>query len=611
MSSSATAWRQPHHDGSPLYVSNPNPKLGDTVAVFLRAPHPSGVSQAHVRVVVDGEPAWFNAHVDRTDAVETWYRADISVANPIASYRWLIDGGTYNYRWVTGAGVVEHDVTDATDFKLTTFAPPPTWADDAVVYHIFPDRFARSTSRPAPAWAIPQAWDDPVVGDGALAALQWYGGDLDGVVMHLDHLQSLSVNTVYLTPIFPAGSNHRYDAASFDTVDPLLGGDDALARLSDALHARGMRLIGDLTTNHAGVTHAWFEAAVADRSAAEAGYFIFREHPGDYLSWLDVPSLPKLNHQDARLRELLYEGPDSVVAQWLRPPGNLDGWRIDVANMTGRHGDVDLNHDVALAIRATMTNVAPDALLLAEHGHDYTQDVMGDGWHGTMNYSGFARPIWSWLRAPDHSFRAPTGAPIDLPRIAGEDMVATMRAFTAGVPWDVTRHNLTILSSHDSPRAMTVLGAPELVAVAAGLMATLPGIPSLYAGDEIGLEGVNGEDGRRPFPWDAPETWDGRLLAAWRGLLGLRTQLQALRTGGMRWLHVGADCIVFIRELADQCVLVQATRSSAEPVTLPAQHFGGGRPWTGLLGAADLAPNEYEELSLPNDGPAIRLWLLP
>lgn len=611
MSQPAMLWCEPHHDGSPLYLSNEQPVLGQVVSVYLRAPHEAGITQAHVRVVTDGEPAWFSASVDRVDDADTWYRVDMPVENPIASYRWLVDGGPRDYRWVNGRGVFEHDITDAGDFKLTTFPPAPQWADDAVVYHVFPDRFARSTQRPAPEWAIAQEWDDPVIGSGPETPFQWYGGDLDGIRQHLDHIQSLGANTVYLTPIFPAHSSHRYDASSFDVVDPSLGGDEALVRLSDALHARGMRLIGDLTTNHAGATHSWFLSATADGSATEAGYFLFEQHPERYLSWLGVQSLPRLNHLDAGLRERFYEGPDSVVANWLRPPGNLDGWRIDVANMTGRHGDIDVNQDVARSIRTTMLQAAPDSLLLAEHGHDFTRDLMGDGWHGTMNYSGFSRAVWAWLRSPDNEFRPTVGMPMDLPRLSGSQMVSTMLEFTAGVPWDVTRHNLNILSSHDSPRALTILGSPALVRVAAGLMATLPGIPSLYSGDEIGLEGTNGEDGRRPFPWHRQDDWDRETLAAWQGLFQTRAELPALRTGGLRWVAATSDSIVYLRELPGQRVLVQATRGECERVRLPARHFGAGQVLTGLTGTADLAPDQNNLLSLPNDGPAIRLWLVP
>jgi len=209
------------------------PEVGDLVSVFVRVPKASGVRRALLRTLVDREQSLTETVVDRVTEHDVWLRGH-------------------------GEGVHGHDVTDAADFRITTHPAPPAWAADAVLYQVFPDRFAKSVDRPAPDWAIPQAWDDPVVGDGPEAALQFYGGDLDGITAHLDHVAATGANTLYLTPIFPARSNHRYDASTFGAVDPLLGGERALARLADALHERGMRLIGDLTANHCGAGHEWF-----------------------------------------------------------------------------------------------------------------------------------------------------------------------------------------------------------------------------------------------------------------------------------------------------------------------------------------------------------------
>ena len=138
---------------------------------------------------------------------------------------------------------------------------------------------APRTGGNTPAWAIPQSWDDPVIGRGPETPYQLYGGDLDGIIEHLDHIASLGVNTIYLTPVFPAQSNHRYDAWSFDRVDPVLGGDEALVRLTAAAHARGMRVMGDFTTNHCGDAHEWFRTAIADRSAGSGVLPV--PHPSD------------------------------------------------------------------------------------------------------------------------------------------------------------------------------------------------------------------------------------------------------------------------------------------------------------------------------------------
>ena len=127
------------------------------------------------------------------------------------------------------------------------------------------------------------------------------------------------MGTLYLTPFFPAESNHRYNASTFDRIDPLLGGDAAFARLADAAHARGMRLMGDLTTNHCGNTHEWFQAAVADPTSVEAGFYFFTQHPDQYAAWWDLPQMPIFDHRSPELRRRLYDGPDSVVAAGWAP----------------------------------------------------------------------------------------------------------------------------------------------------------------------------------------------------------------------------------------------------------------------------------------------------
>ena len=207
------------------------------------------------------------------------------------------------------------------------------------------------THRPTPDWAIPAEWTDPVDLVPPARSAQFYGGDLDGVREHLDHLEALGINLLYLTPFFPARSNHRYDASTFDHVDPLLGDDDALVRLVEAAHARGIRVIGDLTSNHSGDAHEWFRAAQADPDSPERSFYYLHDD-GSYESWLGVPSLPKFDWKSPELRRRFIEGPESVVARFLAPPFNLDGWRIDVANMTGRLGDEDLNESVRRTIRA-------------------------------------------------------------------------------------------------------------------------------------------------------------------------------------------------------------------------------------------------------------------
>jgi alpha-glucosidase len=432
---------------------------------------------------------------------------------------------------------------------------------------------------------------------------QFYGGDLDGIVEHLDHIVDLGANAIYLTPIFPARSNHRYNATSFDSVDPLLGGDEALARLSTAAHARGLHLIGDLTTNHSGDDHTWFTAALA--GGPERGFYYFDEG-GGYASWMGHRTLPKFNLESPELRERLFGRGDSVVARWLRPPFDLDGWRIDVANMTGRYGPFDHGHDVARELRATLDAVRPGSVLLAEHCHDFATDLVGDGWQGAMNYAGFTRPVWSWLTATANGLGF-LGMPQRIPRRSGGDTIATMRDFLAGTAWKVALRHWNLLASHDTPRFRTVTGDPAALRLGIGLQMTYPGAPMIFAGEELGLEAVDGEHARTPMPWSRPEAWDRETLATFRELIALRRVHPALRTGGLRWVIAADDAVGYLRETAEARLLVVVARGPWSGSALQGR-LAAGPPQT-LYGGIDLVASERVVI-VPGAGPCVGIWRL-
>jgi alpha-glucosidase len=332
---------RPHHDGSPLYVSSQAPVLGERVRIRMRVPHAFGALKlVRIRSNPDREPRFDDAHVVHRDAAAVWWQASVEIENPVHGYRFLLereDGATH---WLTSAGLSHTETRDFDDFRIVSYAEPPEWGRSSVMYQVFPDRFARSAAaaeRTPPPWAEPAQWTDPVAHAGESTWRQFYGGDLDGIREHLDHLVDLGVDLLYITPVFPAGSNHRYDAHSFDMVDPLLGGDEALVRLVMAAHEKGIRVIGDLTTNHSGDTHEWFRAALGRPGAPESEFYLWLDSEQTaYVSWMGVPSLPKFNWRAAELQRRFIDGLDSVVAKWLKPPYSLDGWRVDVANMTAR-----------------------------------------------------------------------------------------------------------------------------------------------------------------------------------------------------------------------------------------------------------------------------------
>ncbi len=549
------------HDASPLCVAAPaSLAIGDTVTVRLRTR--GAVDAVSARYSRDGDPRFAVAQAGEADEGGwRWWDVDVPVLNERVNYRFVV--AAHGLGWsVNVLGCHDIEVPDADDFRLSVAPQPPEWVHQGTTYEIFPDRFARG-SRPRegdlPDWADPAAWEEPVAHGTPRAVRQWYGGTLWGVAEHLDDLARLGVTTIYLTPFFPAQSNHRYDATTFGHVDPLLGGDEALAHLTAEAAARGMHVIGDLTLHHTGSAHEWFLAAMSDPGSPEAGFYFFAPDRLSYAGFFDLPGMPKLDHSDPELRRRLYEGPDSVVAHFVRDLG-LSGWRIDVAQSAGVHGPVDDTDLVARLTRRTLDDLATDLgvpalYLVAELQHDARAKLAGGGWQATMNYAGFTRPVWSWLTdgRADHHW----GAPIDVGRYGGAQMVRAIEAFSGAVPWPARLASLSVLDSHDTPRLRSVAGraGQHLGAV---LQFTLPGTPMVYAGDEVGLEGLNLEDSRRPYPPVGRR--DEATLAHYRGLARVRGEFEPLRAGGVRWLHADDDLVVFVRELAAGAALVALDR---------------------------------------------------
>ena len=578
---------EPHHDGSELYVQEQPRDLGDTAVVRLRAPNGSA-GRVWLRYCVDGEPHTTEAVVDESGGDETWWRASFELGNPLVRYRWLVDGGAAGYRWVNGVGAHQRDVPGADDFLIEIGQGAPDWHARSVVYEIFPDRFATSGAAagvPQPDWAVRRPWNALPDGRGPNTPFELYGGDLRGIERRLEHIEELGANVVYLTPFFPAGSTHRYDASSFDVVDPLLGGDDALRSLLAAAHGRGMRVVGDLTLNHCGAGHEWFLRAAHDPTAPERDFFFFDGSPPlGYACWLGVTSLPTLNWSSPALRVKM----ERVFLRWLDE--GLDGWRIDVANMVGRHLSLDVNREVAEWAAALIDQ----RLLIAEHGSDYRRELEGRGWQGVMNYAGFLRPAWWWLNGGGVEEEVFSSTPA--PAYSGTDAVAVMRTFRAGVSWDAVLNSWALLDSHDTARFRVVAASRARHVVGIGLQMTTPGVPMIFAGDEIGLEGEWREDARRTMPWDRPESWDFELLGEYRSLVALRRSHQALAVGGLRYVHVGDDEIAYLRELRGERLLCLASRASHVPVHVP---------------FADLETLYGEDAPggvLPGHGPAFHVW---
>lgn len=499
-----------------------------------------------------------------------WWTIDFAIKQPLEHYRFLIeaDDGVW---WYTAKGVQIQEPLDSFDFRIVADYQAPSWILHTVFYQIFPDRFANGdpSTNPKPedyehAGQRPQTYEWGSDPDPAqIFPLVFYGGDLFGVQQKLDYLESLGVNGVYLNPIFSADSNHKYDVADYENVDRHFGGNNALKSLREKLTRRNMRYMMDIVPNHCGYSHAWFQTARNDPSAPEADYFTFHQHPDQYESWLGVWTLPKLNYKSDTLRQKMYGLPDSVMRKWLAPPFSADGWRVDVANMLGRQGETQIGTAVTREMRQSIKSSAPDSFLLGENFFDATAQMQGDQYDSIMNYMGFTKPLLYWLceyklgawgmRDSIRSARAyPTAA-----------MLATMQERLAVVPWQLALQQFNLLGSHDTARIRTLVGGNDaLHKLAVTVLLTYPGVPSIYYGDEIGMEDHPQLEQRGCMVWDETQ-WNNDLFTHYQRLIALRRSAEALQTGSLQIVGHGADWFAYLREGKDQSMLIIANRGDA------------------------------------------------
>lgn len=563
-----------HHDGSPKYVSG-EMRIGKTARVRVRADVAAPIRKMFVRTCPDGEQKIAPMTRAADEGVSAFWEADLPLNMPRTGYRFLIQAEDGDW-WLSQRGASQATPTDAADFRLLADANFPSWVTGSVFYQIFPDRFAdgdpASNVRTGEYTCYgrdvtARAWGERPRKHNEGGGVEFFGGDLQGITQKLDYLQELGITAVYLNPIFTSPSNHKYDVADYYHVDPHFGGEQALIELRRALDQRGMRLMLDMVPNHCASAHPWFTDAQANPRAVTAEFFTFHHHPNDYESWLGVKSLPKLNYRSQRLREVMFEDDDAIMRYWLREPFRVDAWRLDVANMMGKQGATQLGHKIGRAVRRAIKQEKPDAFLLGEHFFDGTPHLQGDELDASMNYRGFTFPLLNWLTGFDMAsvwgMEWASGA-----RMPTSDFVAQLKDFASAIPWQVATRQYNLLGSHDTPRVLSVVkGDLNQLRAAVAMLFTYPGAPSIFYGEEIGLEGWGDPDCRRCMEWDEAN-WNGAVRELYTRLIALRRKNSALQNGGLQWLLAQGETLAFMREDDHRRVIVVARRGADEAHTL-------------------------------------------
>ena len=409
-------------------------------------------------------------------------------------------------------------------FAIIPSLDAPAWVAGSTCYQIFPDRFARGDSSlgaregeygfdggivtTPPFDSVPRPFETS-------RCLDFYNGDLKGIEGKADYLASLGITAIYLNPVNDARTVHRYDAVDFFNVDPRLGGNEALASLVRTMHSRGIRVILDISINHTGSACPWLRKALEDPSSEEAGFYYIED--GRARCWQGVQTLVQLNYGSSRLRDLIYRSPDSAMQKFVRPPFGIDGWRLDVAPEVGRAGSDQLCTEIWREMRRCLKGIRHDLYIVGEDWDDGSPYMQGDMWDGVMNYYGASRLLRSWMGESDRFVTPGWGHdPSRVPRFTGSEMEAGLKDAVSSVPDQAVYFQMNLIDSHDTPRLhndMQVMDR-ELYKGAVMCMYLLPGMPSVYYGDEVQIAGRMGsvEGARYPMDWSR-RSWDEDMLA--------------------------------------------------------------------------------------------------
>ncbi len=426
-------------------------------------------------------------------------------------------------------------------------AVTPDWVKDAIFYQIFPDRFARSDRVPKPHNLEP--WDSPPTAYG------FKGGDLIGVLEHLDYLLDLGVNAIYFTPIFQSTANHRYHTYDYFQVDPILGGNEAFRQLLDEAHRRGIRIILDGVFNHASRGFYQFNHTLENGTASPYyDWFIFKRFPlhayddygpPGYEAWWNLRALPKFNTANPQVREFIYR----VAEYWIDQ--GIDGWRLDVP------GEID-DDEFWREFRRRVKAANPDAYIVGEIWQRADRWLVGDQFDAVMNYQ-FTRACLSFFVGADEEVRQLTHGH-SYGEVANFDARAFGRRLEEVLTWypaEIAYAQLNLLDSHDTARYLTI-AKRDVTALKLAILAMMayPGAPMIYYGDEIGMLGGKDPDSRRSMVWDRSR-WDQDLRETVRRYIALRKKYAALRRRGeYAHLYSEGQVYAFARQREGETVLV-------------------------------------------------------
>lgn len=551
-------WNGLFHDQGPLYDSNPEPTATQAVTLTLRT-FKSDITSANIKYYdsADGAYHWVAMHWTANDATGTFdlWQGTVPASASEKYYRLQINDGTAT-AWYNAAGISSAEPSSG-DFYIIPGFKTPAWMKNGVMYQIFPDRFYNGDGSNdvtngqytyAGCATEQHAWGSSVFSNasGCNSAV-FFGGDLAGIDQKLGYIKNtIGADIIYLNPVFRSPTNHKYDTEDYATVDPAFGSNTLLQTLAADIHgtANGPKgyLVLDGVFNHTGDTHQWFDkynwwtttGAYESTGSPWYGYYTFQTWPNAYSAFFGIPSMPKLDYgaSGSAVRNAIYGSGTSVVQTYLKPPYNIDGWRLDAAQYLdagGNNGSDTTNHQIMAELRNAVKSVNPNADILGEFwGNAGPWTGGGDQWDGAMNYDGFMQPVSEWITGKDYNGNAAS--------IPSSQFDSWLHGTRANYPTNVQQVMSNGLGSHDVTRFGNRAGGDIWKTyLALFFQMTYVGTPTIYYGDEYGMQGGADPDNRRTFDWTVG-TPTNSAVALTQKLVAIRNGYPALRTGSFMTL---------------------------------------------------------------------------
>ncbi|MFD2671411.1 alpha-glycosidase [Marinicrinis sediminis] len=450
---------------------------------------------------------------------------------------------------------------------------PPAWVKEAVFYQIFPERFANGDPSLDPEHV--EEWG------GTPTPYNYFGGDIQGVIDHLDHLQKLGVTCIYFTPLFESPTNHKYDTIDYMKIDPQFGDEEKLKELVRECHQRDMKVMLDAVFNHSGRLFEPFQDVIKHGPDSKyADWFIIREFPIDVVD--DIPTydtfsfernMPKFNTENPEVKEYLL----NVARYWIEEVG-IDSWRLDVAN--------EVDHQFWREFRQAVKEINPDVYILGEIWHDSMMWLQGDQFDAVMNYL-FTNSVLDFF-AKDA---------VDSKQFA--EAIYSLQAF---YPQHISEVMFNLLDSHDTPRLLHMCQEDKRkMKLAALFQLTYTGAPCIYYGDEFGLTGENDPGCRKCMVWEEKDQ-DLDLFDFYRNLIALRRMYPAFRTGSLTFLQAEAEDKRLVYERRDEhhsFIIAVNNEDKAQTISFPLdqgryEDVWAGDPFTHEQGLYSVSLQPYD-----------------